>query len=95
MKTNDLILLGAGFAAGRLSNKMQAGPIGATEKRISVKKYYPIPGRKDFFKYVVMEGDTIAKGYQGNKFQEMFFNEKKDADRVANAKRKLRRKYNS
>jgi len=31
MKTNDIILLGAGFAAGRLSNKLQAGPIGATE----------------------------------------------------------------
>jgi len=36
MKTNDLILLGAGFAAGRLSNKMQAGPIGAVRK---ISKY--------------------------------------------------------
>ena len=33
MKTNDIILLGAGFAAGRLSNKMQAGPIGAVRKK--------------------------------------------------------------
>ena len=31
MRTKDFILLGAGYAAGRMSKKMQAGPIGATE----------------------------------------------------------------
>jgi len=90
MRTKDLIMLGAGYVAGRMSKKNDAGFIGAVSKRISVKKHYPIKGRKDFFKYVVMEGDEIAKGYQGNKYQEMFFNEKKDAERVANAKRKIR-----
>ena len=33
MRTKDFILLGAGYAAGRMSKKMQAGPIGAVKKR--------------------------------------------------------------
>jgi hypothetical protein len=39
MKTNDIILLGAGFAAGRLSKKMQAGPIGAISSEDKNKIY--------------------------------------------------------
>jgi len=31
MNTKDFILLGAGYAAGRMSRKMQAGPIGAAK----------------------------------------------------------------
>jgi len=33
MRTKDFILLGAGYAAGRMSRKMQAGPIGAIKKK--------------------------------------------------------------
>ena len=33
MRTKDFILLGAGYAAGRLSKKINAGPIGATRKK--------------------------------------------------------------
>ena len=33
MRTKDFILLGAGYAAGRLSKKINAGPIGATKKK--------------------------------------------------------------
>ena len=57
---------------------------------ISVKKVYPIEGRKDFFKYVVMDNGQIAKGFQGNRFDEpMYFDSKVDADRVADARRKV------
>lgn len=41
MRTKDFILLGAGYAAGRLSKKMQAGPIGAVwskEQEKAVKR---------------------------------------------------------
>jgi hypothetical protein len=59
---------------------------------ITVKKVYPIKGRKDFFKYVVMDNGVIAKGFQGNKFGvEMYFNDKEDAERVAVARRKVRK----
>jgi len=50
MTTKDFILLGAGYAAGRMSKKMQAGPIGAVKK----KYIYPFllqqkkPGDKKF-----------------------------------------------
>lgn len=58
---------------------------------ISVKKVYPIQGRKDFFKYVVIDNGQIAKGFQGNKWdQPMYFDNKEDAERVANARRKVR-----
>jgi hypothetical protein len=47
---------------------------------IAVKKVYPIEGRKDFYKYVVIDNGQIAKGFQGNKFDEpMYFNNKEDA----------------
>jgi len=36
MRTKDLILLGAGYAAGRMSKKMSAGPIGAVKKKYGV-----------------------------------------------------------
>jgi hypothetical protein len=59
---------------------------------ISVKKVYPIEGRKDFYKYVVMDNGHIAKGFQGNKFDEpMYFMNKEDAQRVADARRKVRK----
>jgi len=58
---------------------------------IIVKKIYPIKGRKDFFKYVVLENGKIAKGSGpfGATNVEMYFNEKESATRVANAKRRL------
>ena len=57
---------------------------------VSVKKVYPIKGRKDFYKYVVMDGGKIARGYSGNKWdREMYFDDKASATRVANARRKV------
>lgn len=57
---------------------------------ISVKKVYPIKGRRDFFKYVVIDNGAIAKGFQGNRFDsEMYFDQKSDAITVANARRKV------
>lgn len=60
---------------------------------ITVKKVYPIKGRRDFFKYVVMDNGVIAKGFQGNSFDvvPMYFNNKVDAQRVANARKKVQR----
>lgn len=59
---------------------------------IRVKKVYPIKGRNDFFKYVIMDNGKIAKGFQGNKNNvELYFDNKASADRVANAKRKVRK----
>ena len=43
MTTKDFILLGAGYAAGRMSKKMQAGPIGATTRelmKLTSNQYY-------------------------------------------------------
>ena len=58
---------------------------------VKVKKIYPIKGRKDFFKYVVIENDKIAKGSGsfGKTNVEMYFDDKSSADRVANAIRKV------
>ncbi len=59
---------------------------------IRIKKVFPIKGRRDFFKYVVMDNGEIAKGFQGNKFDEpMYFDSKVDAKRVADARRKVQR----
>jgi len=51
-------------------------------RTITVKKVYPIKGRRDFFKYVVMDAGKIAKGMG----KEMYFDLKADADRVAKAR---------
>jgi len=57
MRTKDFILLGAGYAAGRFSNKMQAGPIGAVSgNRIYIRRYKRNP---DFWE--VMDGKS-SKG---------------------------------
>jgi hypothetical protein len=59
---------------------------------ITVKKVYPIKGRTDFFKYVVMDNGVIAKGFQGNSFNEpMYFDSKERATEVAVARRKVQR----
>lgn len=58
-------------------------------KSIKVKKVYPIKGRKDFYKYVILNDGKIAKDFQG---KQMYFNAKKDANYVANAQRKVRSK---
>jgi hypothetical protein len=59
---------------------------------ITVKKVYPIKGRRDFFKYVVMDNGKIAKGFQGNSFDtEMYFDSKVRATEVANARRKVQK----
>lgn len=59
---------------------------------ITVKKVYPIKNRKDFFKYVVMDNGQIAKGFQGNRFDEpMYFDSKEHAESVANARRKVQK----
>ena len=59
---------------------------------VKVKKVYPIKGRRDFFKYVVMDNGEIAKGCQGNKWDvPMYFNDKADADKVAEARRRVKK----
>jgi len=59
---------------------------------ITVKKVYPIKGRRDFFKYVVMDNGVIAKGFQGNSFNEpMYFDSKERAEEVAGARRKVQK----
>ena len=59
---------------------------------ITVKKVYPIKGRRDFFKYVVMDNGAIAKGFQGNKWDEpMYFDSKERAEEVAKARRKVQK----
>ena len=59
---------------------------------VRVKKVYPIKGRKDFFKYVVTVDGKIHKGWSFNKpNQELYFDRKAEADRVANAVRKVRK----
>ena len=63
------------------------------KKMITIKKVYPIDGRKDFFKYVVMDNGVIAKGFQGNSFdQPMYFDNREDAARIANARKKVQLK---
>ena len=48
----------------------------------TVKKVYPIKGRKDFFKYVIIEKGKKAKDFAG---KEMYFDNKANADDVKNA----------
>jgi len=77
MKTNDIILLGAGFAAGRLSKKMQAGPIGAVRKisKFKAKEMAEDAGinfRNDFFTLSNSEKNTLLElakmqGYKKSK----------------------------
>jgi hypothetical protein len=60
--------------------------------KIYVKKVYPIKGRRDFFKYVVMDSGKIARGFSGNKWdREMYFDTKASANRVANARKKVQK----
>ena len=54
-----------------------------------IEKIYPIEGRKDFFKFAVMEGDGIAKDMQGD---EMVFMDFKEAQTIANASRRVNNK---
>jgi hypothetical protein len=62
----------------------------AVSTRTYVKKVYPIKGRKDFFKYVVMTKGKIAKGWSGNKSnQDLYFDSKAHAESVATATRKV------
>lgn len=60
--------------------------------KIYVKKVYPIKGRRDFFKYVVMDSGKIAKGFAGGRGKkEMYFDDKASADRVANARKRVQK----
>jgi len=59
---------------------------------VRVKKVYPIAGRKDFYKYVILVDGKIHKGWSMNKPNvELYFDRKAEADRVANAVRKVRK----
>ena len=74
MRTKDFILLGAGYAAGRLSKKMSAGPIGAVRKisKEEAKEMAEDMGlnlKKDFFTLNRYEVDKVLeiakmKGYK-------------------------------
>jgi hypothetical protein len=56
---------------------------------ITVKKHYPIPGRKDFYGYAVVENGKITKGANG---KEQIFIEKSRAVEVASAKKRVAKK---
>lgn len=56
-----------------------------------VEKIYPIKGRKDFFKFVVMEGDNIAKGMDG---KEMYFDSEKTALSICSARKRVNKLNN-
>ena len=54
--------------------------------KVEIDKYYPIEGREDFFKYVVLKDGEIARGFQGNKRDvPMYFDKLCDAEKVCNA----------
>ena len=59
--------------------------------KIYVKKVYPIKNRRDFFKYVVMDNGKIARGSGsfGKTNVEMYFDTKRSATRVANARKRV------
>jgi hypothetical protein len=56
---------------------------------ITVKKHYPIPGRKDFYGYAVVENGKITKGANG---KEQIFIERSRAVEVAAAKKRVAQK---
>jgi len=49
---------------------------------IYTKKVYPIKGRTDFFKFVTIKEDEIAKDFKG---EEMYWDKKEDADQITDA----------
>lgn len=53
---------------------------------VRIKKVYPIKGRKDFFKYVIMDNGAIAIDFNG---KEMYFDSLIYAKDVAEARRKV------
>jgi hypothetical protein len=56
---------------------------------ITVKKYYPVSNRKDFFGYAVMENGKVAKGAND---KNLIFIDKSRADEVAAARRRVKAK---
>ena len=61
---------------------------------IYVKKVYPIKGRDDFFKFVVIKDGSICKGYQGNKSDiELHFDNHKDAQRILEAYENIEKRH--
>jgi len=56
---------------------------------ITVKKHYPIPGRKDFYGYAVVEHGKVAKTANG---KELIFIEKTKAVEVAEARKRVAKK---
>lgn len=85
MRTKDFILLGAGYAAGRMSKKMQAGPIGAIKG--SWKAYI-----SPFLEKTDKQFKNLFKEYN-KELKEMRINPEKDvslANKLWNAKYKKR-----
>lgn len=56
---------------------------------IYLEKYYPIEGRKDFYKWCIVTPEGIAKDYKGN---EMYFDSLEQAKLVRKAIIKVRAK---
>ena len=50
--------------------------------RATIKKYYPIENRRDFFKYYIKEGEEIKKDMFK---REMYFDDISEAERVCKA----------
>jgi len=60
----------------------------------TIKKYYPIENRKDFYKYTILEtGESVfnkdAKLHKDLKGQEMYFDSLERANEVCNAINKV------
>jgi len=56
---------------------------------ITVKKYYPVADRKDFFGYAVMENGKVCKGAND---KNLIFIDKSRAEEVAEARKRVAKK---
>ncbi len=56
---------------------------------ITVKKHYPIEGRKDFYGFAVMEDRKITKGANG---KQQIFMDRAEAVKVAAARKRVAQK---
>ena len=53
-----------------------------------IKKVYPIEGRKDFYKYVIIENKQLCKDYRK---KEMYFDCIEQAKMVCDARNRVKR----
>ena len=56
---------------------------------ITVKKHYPVDGRKDFYGFAVVEDGKITKGFNG---KQQIFMDRSEAVKVAAARKRVAQK---